>query len=180
MTNHVSAQGHRCPSSSPAFYWPSLSPLSRTLYAALPLLNEAYMQSNTLFDLWIRFHFDTKFTFMTDSFDCQYWVSACFPLQHDCMSKNIHIKSTPSQADIPLHPMRFLHFIFLSALKALSLSLPSLTVLPAFSPSFSSAAICSLFLPTYLIPLRPAFLLLFETPLMPTVWKYVRSNRQIK
>lgn len=25
------------------------------------------MQSNTLFDLWIRFNFDTKFTFMTDN-----------------------------------------------------------------------------------------------------------------
>lgn len=62
------------------------------------------MQSNTLFDFWIRLSFDTKFTFS------QYWKSACFPLLHDCMSENIYImkrppkNKKPSQAEIPLHP----------------------------------------------------------------------------
>lgn len=68
--------------------------------------------------------------------------------------------SSPSQ--------RCLRFISLSALKALLLPSPSVFLaLPVFSPSFNTAAICSLFLPTYLIPLRPVFvccLRLFSCP----------------
>lgn len=124
------------------------------------------MQSSTLFDLWIRFHFDTKFTFMTDNLTSVSIENLYVFHFNMTVSKNTHIKmlplkklktKKPSQAYILLHPRGTCVLSFCLLLRLSLAPLPycvsgSSSVLTFFQ--FCGYRKSFFYIYTYLIPLH--------------------------